>query len=144
MNRYQRIAWFNLIVIVGTLVLGATAITVEFRLRGYSTMGLFFLAPLALLKFTPRLFTKPQSPDIVVTDERDDLILSRAVTQAWSAFWWVFVGSCFLLWALVGPEKSVPTMALPLMALAGGLFHKVAWSVAILVQYGWGSHDGAE
>lgn len=141
MNRYQKIAWFNLIVIVGTVVLAATAIIVEFQMRGYSTLGLFFLAPLLLLKFTPRLFKKPQSPGSVVTDERDDLILSRAITQAWSAFWWVFVGSCFLLWALVGPEKSVPTMALPLMALAGGLFHKVACSIAILIQYGRASRE---
>ncbi len=144
MSRYQKIAWFNLIVIGTTIALVGTVMAVEFRMRGYSTLGLLFLAPLVLLKFTPRLFKKPQSSDAVVTDERDDLILSRAVTQAWSAFWWVFVGSCFLLWALVGPEKSVPTMALPLMALAGGLFHKMACSVAILVQYGRGPHDVAE
>jgi hypothetical protein len=136
MNRWQKIAWFNLIVIMVTIVATSTTIAAEFHLRGHSTFGLWCVALLALLKATPYLFHKPQSRTGVVCDERDDLILKRAVSYAWAAFWWVFVVACFLLWFMVGPEKSVPTMALPLMALAGGLFHKVATSVAILVQYG--------
>ena len=138
MNRYQKIAWFNLIVIAVTIIVTSIAIAVEFHIRGYSTIGLFSVAILVLLKFTPFLFKKPESRSGVVCDERDDLILARAVSYAWAAFWWVFVGLCFLLWFIVGPENSVPTMALPLLALAGGLVHKIACSVAILVQYGRG------
>ncbi len=136
MNRYQKIAWFNLIVITATAIATSTALAVEFRLRGYSTIGFWFVALLVLLKATPYLFKKPQNGAGVVCDERDDLILKRAVSYAWAAFWWVFVVSCFFLWFIIGPEHSVPTMALPLIALAGGLFHKAATSVAILVQYG--------
>jgi len=135
MNRYQKTAWFNLIVIAATIIVTATAIAVEFRMRGYSTVGPFFVAILVLLKFTPRMFKKPQSRNGVVSDERDDLIVTRAVSYAWAAFWWLFVGSCFLLWFIIGPENSVPTMALPLMALGAGLFHKVVCSAAILIQY---------
>ncbi len=136
MNRYQKIAWFNLIVIAATIIVTATAIAVEFRMRGYSTIGPFFVGILVLLKFTPRMFKKPRSHNGVVSDERDDLIVTRAVSYAWAAFWWLFVGSCFLLWFIIGPENSVPTMALPLMALGAGLFHKVVCSAAILIQYG--------
>lgn len=136
MNRYQRIAWVNLIVIAATIIVTATAIAVEFHMRGYSTIGPFFVGILVLLKFTPYLFKKPQSPSGVVCDERDDLILRRAVLYAWSTFWWVFIGSCFLLWFILGPENSVPTITLPLTALGGGLFLKIACSVAILIQYG--------
>ena len=136
MNRVQKVAWFNLIVITATIIITATAIAVEFHKRGYSTIGPFFVAILTLLKFTPRMFRQPQSPSGVVSDERDDLVVARASSYAWAAFWWLFVGSCFLLWLIIGPQNSVPTMALPLMALAGGLFHKVACSVAILIQYG--------
>ncbi len=139
MNRYQKIAWFNLIVITATIIVTAIAITVEFRIRGYSTIGLWFVGILVLLKFTPFLFKKPQSPSGVVSDERDDSIVKKAVLYAWAAFWWVFVVSCVLLFIIVGPENSVPTIALPLMALAGGLFLKAACSVAILVQYGRGA-----
>ncbi len=136
MNRYQKIAWFNLIVIVATIIVTATAIAAEFHMRGYSAVGPFFLGILVLLKFTPHLFKQPESRSGVVSDERDELIVARAASYAWSAFWWLFVGSCFLLWFIIGPENSVPTMALPLLALGAGLFHKVACSVAILIQYG--------
>jgi hypothetical protein len=141
MNRYQKIAWFNLIVIAATVILTSAAIAVEFHLRGYATVGLFFVGILVLLKFTPWLFRKPQSAGGVATDERDDLILTRAVTYAWTTFWWVLVVSCFLLWFIIGPENSVPTIALPLLAFGGAMVHKTASSVAILVQYGWGGRD---
>ena len=143
MNRYQKIAWFNLIVIAAAVIVTSIAIAVEFHMRGYSTIGWWFVAILVLLKFTPYLFKKPPSLSGVVCDERDDLILKKAVSHAWAAFWWVFVVSCFLLWFIIGPEKSVPVIALPLMALGAGLFHKIACSVAILIQYGQGG-DGHE
>jgi hypothetical protein len=138
MNRYQKIAWFNLIVIAATVILTSGVIAVEFCIRGYSTIAWWFVGLLALLKFTPRLFKKPQSPGGVVSDERDELILKRAVSYAWSAFWFAFVALTFLSFLVVGPRNSVPTIALPLMALGAGLFLKVACSVAILVQYGRG------
>jgi hypothetical protein len=141
MNRYQKIAWFNLIVIAATVIVTATAIAVEFHVRGYSTVGPLFVGILVLLKFTPRMFRKPQSDSGVVSDERDDRIVTRANSYAWLIFWWVFVGSCFLLFFLIGPENSVPTIALPLIALGGGLVHKIACSVAILVQYGRGGNS---
>jgi hypothetical protein len=34
MNRYQKIAWLNLIVIAATIIVTATAIAVEFHMRG--------------------------------------------------------------------------------------------------------------
>ncbi len=144
MNRYQKVAWFNLIIIAATILVTATAIAVEFRLRGYSTVGLFGLGILVLLKFTPIMFKKPRSGGGAVVDERDDFIVARANAFAWMAFWWLFVGSCFLLWLAIGPTNSVPAIALPLMPFAGGLFHKVACSVAILLQYGRGGAYGRD
>jgi hypothetical protein len=97
---------------------------------------------LVLLRFTPYLFKKPQSPAGVVTDERDELILKNAVARAWMAFWWVFVALCFVAFLIVGPRNSVPTITLPLMAIGAGLFLKVACSVGILIQYGRGAKGG--
>lgn len=141
MNRHQKIAWFNLIVIAAAIIVTSAAVGVELHLRGYSTIGWWFVAILALLKLTPHLFKKPPSPSGVVSDERDEFILKRAVRHAWAAFWWVFVGFCFLLFLLVGPRSSVPTITLPLIALGAGLFLKTACSIAILVQYGRGGRD---
>jgi len=138
MNRYQKLAWFNLIVITATIIITSTAIAIEFHIRGYSTTGLwFFVGPLLLLKFKPFLFKKPQGSNKVVCDERDSFIIKRALSFAYTTFWWVFILSCFLLFLIIGPRNSVPTITLPLMAIGGALFMKIVGSVAILVQYGW-------
>jgi len=139
MNRYQKLSWWNLIVITFTIIITTAAIVIEFHIRGYSELGLYFIAPLVLLKFNRYLFKKPQNEGSVVSDERDSLIIKRALTFTFMAFWWVFVISSFLLWWFIGPRNSVPTITLPLMALGGGIFMKIVCSAAILVQYGRGS-----
>jgi hypothetical protein len=141
MNRYQKIAWFNLVVLAAAIAATSTAVAVEFQVRGYSAMGWWFVTLLALLKFTPHLFKRPQSPGGVVSDERDDLILKRAVSYAWTAFWWLFVALCFLSFLIIGPESFVPTITLPLIALGAGLFLKAACSVAVLALYARGGTD---
>ncbi len=145
MNRYQKLAWFNLIVITAAIIITSTAIAIEIHIRGYSTTGLwFFVGPLLLLKFKPFLFKKPQGGNKVVCDERDSFIIKRALSFAYTTFWIVFVISCFLLFLIIGPRNSVPTITLPLMAIGGALFLKIVCSVAILVQYGWGGKDGKD
>ena len=136
MNRYQKLAWWNIIIITFTIIITTAAIIIEFHIRGYSTLGIYFIAPLVLLKFNRFLFKKAQSEGGVVSDERDNLIIKRALVFTFMAFWWVFVISSFLLWWFIGPRNSVPTITLPLMALGGGIFMKIVCSVAILVQYG--------
>jgi len=139
MNRYQKLAWWNLIIITFTIIITTAAIAIEFHIRGYSTLGIYFLAPLILLQYNRYLFKKPQNEGGVVSDERDTLIIKRALAFTFMAFWWVFVISSFLLWWFIGPRKSVPTITLPLVVFAGALFMKIVCSVAILVQYGRGS-----
>jgi hypothetical protein len=137
MNRYQKLAWFNLIVITATIIITTAAVAIEFHMRGYSTTGLwFFVGPLLLLKFKPFLFKKPQGQDKVLYDERDSLIIKRALSFAYTTFWWIFILSCFLLFLIIGPRNSVPTITLPLMAIGGALFMQIVCSAAILVQYG--------
>jgi hypothetical protein len=136
MNRYQKLAWWNIIVITFTIIITTAAIAIEFHIRGYSTLGIYFIAPLVLLKFNRFLFKKPQSEGGVVSDERDSLIIKRALVFTFMAFWWIFLISSFLLWWFIGPRNSVPTITLPLMVLGGGVFMKIVFSVAILVQYG--------
>ncbi len=146
MNRYQKLAWLNLIVIITTIIITSTAIAIEVHMRGYSTVGFWFIAILLLLKFKPFLFKKPQGEDTVVCDERDTFIVKRAVSFAYKTFWIVFFVSSFAVHILMGmgPRSSVPTITLPLMAIGGALFMKIVCSVAILVQYGRGGDDGGE
>jgi len=138
MNRYQKIAWWNLIVITATIIITAAAITIEFHIRGFSTIGFWFITPLVILKFNPFLFKKPKGQSRVVSDERDSLIVKRAVSFAYTTFWIVFLVSSFaIFWSTgMGPKSSVPAITLPLMAVGGALFMKIVCSVAMLVQYG--------
>ncbi len=140
MNRYQKLAWFNLIVITATIIITTTAIVIEIRMRGYSTIGVWFVGMLVLLKFKPFLFKKPQGQNKVACDERDSFIVKRAVSFAYTTFWIVFIVSSFAVHIFMGmgPKSSVPTITLPLMAVGGALFMKIVCSVAILVQYGRG------
>ncbi len=141
MNRYQKLAWFNLIVITATIIITSTAVAIEIHMRGYSTIGGWFVAILVLLKFKPFLFKKPQGEDTVVCDERDILIINRAKSFAYTTFWIVFVVSSLAVHIFMGmgPKSSVPTITLPLMAVGGALFMKILCSTAILVQYGRGN-----
>lgn len=138
MNRYQKLAWWNLIVITFTIIITTAAIAIEFHIRGYSELGLYFIAPLVLLRFTPFLFKKPQSEGGVVSDERDSFVVKRAVSFAYTTFWIVFFVSSLAVHIFMGmgPNSSVPTITLPLMAFGGALFMKILCSAAILVQYG--------
>ena len=141
MNRYQKLAWLNIIVITATIIITSTVMAIEFHIRGYSTVGFWFIGLLVILKFNPFLFKKPQGQDTVVCDERDSYIIKRAVSFAYTTFWIVFILSCFLLFFIIGPRNSVPTITLPLIAVGGALFMKIVSSVAILVQYGRGAKE---
>jgi len=138
MNRYQKLAWLNLIVITATILITTTAIAIEIHMRGYSTIGFWFIVILALLKLNPFLFKKPKGQNKVVSDERDRFIVKRAVSFAYITFWIVFFVSSFAVHIFMGmgPKSSVPTITLPLIACGGAVFIKIVSSVAILVQYG--------
>ncbi len=141
MNRYQKLAWFNLIVIIATILITTIAITIEIHIRGYSTIGFWvFVVLLALLQFKPYLFKKSQSK--VLFDERDSLIQKRALSFAYTVFWWVFLILSFSLFLIIGPKNSVPIITLPLMVIGGALFIQIVCSVAILIQYGRGDKNG--
>ena len=137
MNKLQKLSWFTLIVIFATIIITLAVGAIEFHIRGYSTIAFwFFVIPLLLLKLKPFLFKKPQGRDKVVLDERDINITKRALAIAYKIFWYVFISFCFLLFLIIGPRGSVPTITLPLMAIGGALFLKIVCSVAILIQYG--------
>jgi hypothetical protein len=140
MNRYQKLAWFNLIVIMATIVIPTAGVIVEIRWRGYSTIApWFFVVILLLLKLKPFLFNKPQSEGGVVSDERDSFIVQRAASFAYTTFWWVFLVSSFAVHVFKGGRGSVPTITLPLMVIGGALFMKIMCSASILVQYSQGN-----
>ena len=108
MNRLQKLAWFNLVVITTTIVVSTIATSIEINIRGYTTIGFWVFVVLLLpLRFKPYLFKGSQCK--VLFDERDNLIKQRATVFAYTVFWWVFLISSFLLFLILGPRSSVPS-----------------------------------
>jgi len=143
-NRYQKIAWFNLIVIAATIIVTSIAVAVEFHVRGYSTVGLWFVALLALLKLTPYLFKKSESPGGVVSDERDDFIVKKALLASFISLA-VILGVAFVTAFLtlgLTHTVSITMDGLSAVVYYVSVIFVLVLSLAVLVQYGWRASDG--
>src|SRR4051794_7130148 len=98
MSRMQKFAWFNLSVIVVTLL-------VVFSLMpflGHRALG--GLGFLGFIGFSPLFFRK--SAGQVVTDERDQQIQWRAWIVAYSLYWVIYVLVAVMLSAMIYGEDG--------------------------------------
>ncbi|MHC4546600.1 MAG: hypothetical protein ACYSYL_19145 [Planctomycetota bacterium] len=139
MNRAQKIARFNLIVILIALSLSAIAVSVFYFVvdlpirRAFGGFG--FMGITGLMGLSPLLYKKER--DKVSFDERDELINYRAVLAAYSVFWLVFTAACMIPWSIIGPSGSISVNVLPIMLFGIGITLALVYSLVILVQYGW-------
>ena len=142
MNRLQKLAWYQLIVIIVSLGLTAAAIGLVVHIKGIER-GHIGLLPLLLLVFVhfDRGFFPVKAGEIVL-DERDELFKRKAVTAAYSVFWVAFFLGCLVLYLILGPKATISVKVLLLMAFCGAIIVRIVWSVAIIVQYGRGGKDG--
>ena len=140
MNRFQKLAWFNLIVILIALILSAIAVSVFYfvvdlpiprALGGFGFMGIT-----GLMGLSPVLYKKERGK--VSFDERDELINYRAVLAAYSVFWLVFTAACMIPWSIIGPSGSISVNVLPIMLFGIGITLALVHSLVILIQYGRG------
>ncbi len=138
MNRAQKIARFNLIVILISLTLSAIAVSVFYFVVDLPIRGAFggfgFMGITGLMGLSPFLYKKER--DKVSLDERDVLINYRAVLVAYSVFWLVFTAACMIPWWIIGPSGSISVNVLPIMLFGIGITLMLVHSVVILIQYG--------
>ena len=140
MNKTQKIARFNLIVILIALTLSAIAVSALYFVvdlpirRAFGGFG--FMGITGLMGLSPLLYKKERGK--VSFDERDELINYRAVLAAYSVFWLVFTAACMIPWSIIGPSGSISVNVLPIMLLGIGITLALVHSLMILVQYGWG------
>src|SRR5439155_18697005 len=134
MSPMQKFAWFNLAVIVLTLLVVFSLLP----LIGYRAMG--GLGCLGLIGFGPLFFRKTGGQ--VIADERDQQIQWRAWIFAYALYWVVFVLVAAVLSAMVyGEDGAVPVSVVRLsVAWAFMLVYALA-SIAILVQYAGGARN---
>lgn len=143
MNRLQKIALYNIIVMVTALTLTVVAAAIAAYLKGLSAAcpALAMLGLLGFMGLSPILFGgKPNKIDF---DERDTSIQIKSTTIAYSVFWFLWVVGSIITWAIKrNSGNSISVEVLPLMVLAGFLVVNFVQSIAILISYGWGDKNG--
>lgn len=147
MNKTQKTAWLNLIMIVLCIAIGIWII-VEVFILGRIPEGAYRFWPLIvfflMIGASVIFLRKKQSPAEVDSDERDDLIKKRAALASFVSVWILLYATSVIPWFLFGPDGSIPVWLLPIINLGVLFAVMVIYSVAILLQYGWRGKDGQE
>ena len=140
MNRWQKIAWFELIVIVvGSVisVVAAGTLPPEERLMPPNRVTVVIIISFVLVGMSKTIFRKAEKG--VDFDERDGQIHHRANLFGWTGFGLGMAATIMVCYLAVGPMGSFPPLALPIIPLVGVGLKIIVESVAALIQYGWSS-----
>jgi hypothetical protein len=143
MNRTQKGAWFTLAVAILLLIFGAIIYATMFapggRMAGTGLVKIWGWIILVFLAGGAALVHFKRRASGVDFDERDSAVRKNAVLAA-------FVGLLILLFAagiipsfVAGDTGSMPVCLLPIINLGVFLVVMLAYSVAVLVQYGRGA-----
>jgi hypothetical protein len=140
MNRAQKIARFNLIVILIALSLSTIAVSVLYFVVGLpmrrAAGGFGFICICGLMGLSPLLYKR--GSDKVSLDERDLMILRNASLGAYSIFWVLFVLAAMIPFFVLGPKGMVSVKYLVAMVFGGIIIVVLIQSVITLGAYGWG------
>jgi hypothetical protein len=138
-NRAQKIAWFNLIVIALALGLSVAAFGIGYFIFGaparQAAAGFGFIGIMGLLGLTPFVFRKDEGK--VRFDERDLVINCKAAIVAYSVFWVLFVAAAMVPWFIKGPHGVITVNYLPSMVFGGMFVVTLIQAIVTLKQYGW-------
>ena len=137
MNRWQKIAWYNIFVIIFAFILTGVCVGVLTIKHGMpkALSGLGMLGTLGLLGLSCLIFKqKKQHADF---DERDKLIFYKSIQITFAIFWPLFTAACMVPWFIIGPNNLISSNVFPILLGAIGITLIVVQSIATLVQYGW-------
>jgi hypothetical protein len=143
MNRWQKMAWFNLIVIVAGSVISVVAawtLPPDERLMPPNRVSVVLVISFVLVGMSKTIFRKADSG--VDFDERDGQIHRRAKLFGWIGCGLGMVATIMVCYFAVGPMGSFPPLALPVIPLVGVAIYMIVASVAALILYGRGGRDG--
>ncbi len=147
MNRAQKIAWFQLAVVV--IVMAASLILTGVFVREYGLVEAWWLGSgyacplLVLTALGPPVISRKKKGQID-SDERDLAIDRQAMVIAFGATYVFFIAACFTTWVAAGFDKPIPAYWLVRIVLGGWVTSIVAHSLTTLVCYGWGGKSGEE
>ena len=143
MNKTQKGAWFTLGVAILLIVFGAIIYAGMFAPGGrraglglikvWSGFILVFLAGgVAFVHWKRKLSN-------VNFDERDNSVRKNAVLVAFVGLWILLFAASIIPSFVAGDEGSIQVCLLPIINIGVFLIVMLIYSLAVLVQYGWGN-----
>lgn len=142
MNKYQKMAWFTLIMLGLSLGLSIIAVLVLRFAVGMSwrasMAGFAFIAIMGFSRIRPSFFKKDKRG----LDERDLLIKQKAMVAAYWSLWPLFVLAAMTPLFVYGPDGVISVLYLCGMVYGGMYWVFLIYSIAILNEYGWRSRNG--
>ena len=144
MNRTQRSAWCMLMVSLFGIFFGILLFAEIAVLKSFFTSVHRFIALVLVCLFVPYLIflLKKQSPTEVESDERDRLIIKRAILVSFVSVWIMLAGVCIIPRFIVGETGAIPVYVLTFINLYIFMIAMLVYNIAILIQYGRGGKDG--
>jgi len=143
MNRVQRIAWFNIVVLALCIVVSCFTVAwlasrkgFPFALHGFGMLGLCVLHLPG-----PLLFRQKRPGGRVAFDERDAQIAQRASSCRDTVSVAVLLLFFLCAWLLLGLRGSVPVVALGVLLAAAYVLSTLAESATTLILYARGIAD---
>lgn len=138
MNKAQKLARFNLIVILSALILSCTATGIFYFVVGLPIQralgGFGFIGICGLMGLSPLLYKKESCK--VSFDERDLSIQRKASLGAYSIFWFLFVLAAMIPFFVLGPKGKISVKYLPVMVFGGMIIVTLVQSIVTLAAYG--------
>lgn len=138
MNRWQKIAWFNLIVVATAFVtcsIMAAGMPLKEAITPPSPLTFVVVPALVLVAISEKMIFRKKSNQVDV-DERDKQIHMRCRYAGWTAFASSVAAGIMICYFAVGPKGALYPLVLPLLVLIGGGVHIIVTSSAALIQYG--------
>ena len=145
MNKTQKSAINNLIGAIINMSLMGWVFIQFFVIKKTPPSFIIRLVPLIMLLIIGAgvyFVNKKESKFAVDRDERDELIIKRAIT---ATFIWIAVSTAFLILIAnlaLGVDSSISVWILSLVYVAMIMLTVTVYSVAVLLQYGWGGKHG--
>jgi len=142
MNRLQKIAWYQLVVLtLWVAVIAAVAAAIYYKDLNPELLVLPLL--FGVFIHFDRVFF-PLRPGKIEYDERDAAIKQKAINIAYGIFYYAFVFGSLIAYLMLGPMNSVPTGVFVIMILGGAVLLRFAWSIAVIILYGINSKQKSD
>jgi len=143
MNKTQKGAWFTLtaamLLLVFEAIVFASMIAPRGRTSGTGLVKVWIWFILVFLAGGTAFVHWKRKPSDVDFDERDTSIKKNAVLVSFVSLWILLFAVSIVPTAVLGQERAMPVCLLLHVNFGVFMIAVVAYSVAILVQYGWGA-----